>query len=370
MSGIHGIVFAYQKRTNLQELVSLRASASVPFGGRYRAVDFGISSLINAGAKDVGILVHERYQSLLDHLGTGKDFDLSRKRGGLRILPPFAVQDGHGGEIFRGKMEALSGVRSYIADSRADHFVLMDGDLVSNLPIKDIYQNHLASGADITIVCGNDSFYVDRGTYYSTDESGRVTDILFNVHTPRGRRGLEVFVISKQLLLELIDDCTSHDKYSLRKDVLQARKDQLVLKTYVWGGFAAQVRSVKEYFDRSMQLLNPEIRRDLFCSERPIRAKSADKSSAFIAPGGSVHNSIIADGCNISGIVENSILFPGVTVEKGAVVRNCVLFKETHVGERSEMAFIIADKRVQLSPGSTLIGSVSYPIVIAKESKI
>ncbi|MBQ8933280.1 MAG: glucose-1-phosphate adenylyltransferase subunit GlgD [Lachnospiraceae bacterium] len=370
MSGIHGIIFAYQKRANLQELVSLRASASVPFGGRYRAIDFGISNLVNAGASDVGVIVHERYQSLLDHIGTGKDFDLSKKRGGMRILPPFAAEGSLGSDIYRGKMEALGSVRSYIADSRADHMVLMDGDLVTNLPLRDIYEKHLESGADITVVCGDDSFYVDRGTYYSTDENGRVTDILFNVHTPKGRRGLEVFVISKKLLLDLIDDCVSHDKYSLRKDVLQARKDELVIKTYVWNGFAAQVRSVKEYFDRSMQLLLPSIQKDLFCAERPIRAKSADKSSAFISPGGSVHNSIIADGCSIYGTVENSILFPGVTVEKGSIIRNCVLFKETFVGQRSEVAFVIADKRVQFAPGSTIIGSVSYPIVIAKESKI
>ncbi len=369
MSGIHGIVFAYQKRTNLQELVSVRASASVPFGGRYRAIDFAISNLVNAGAKDVGVLVQGKYQSLLDHIGTGKDYDLSKKRGGLRILPPFSVQNDMT-DTYRGKMEALGSIRSYIADSRADHFVLLDGDLVTNLPLKAVVQSHIDSGADITVVCGDDSFYVDRGTYYQTDEHGRVTDILFNVHTPKGRRGLEVFVIAKKLLLELIDDCVSHDKYSLRKDVLQPRKDSLVIKTYIWRGFAAQVRSVKEYFDRSMQLLNPEISGELFTKERPIRAKSADKSSAFIAPGGSVHNSIIADGCKIEGIVENSILFPGVTVEKGAVVRSSVLFKETFIGEKSEAAFIIADKRVELSPGSTIIGSVNYPIVIAKESKV
>ena len=370
MIGIHGIVFAYQKRNNLQELVSMRASASVPFGGRYRAIDFAISNLVNAGAKDVGVLVQERYQSLLDHIGTGKDFDLSKKRGGLRILPPFSIRDGHGSETFRGKMEALCGVRSYIADIRQEYVVMMDGDLVTNLPLRKIVDSHIKSNADITVVCGNDSFYVDSGTYFQTDETGRVNDVLYNIHTPRGRRGLEVYILSKKLLLEIVDDCLSHDKYSLRRDVLQAKKDDLVIKTYVWNGFAAQVRSVKEYFERSMQLLNPTIRRELFCDERPIRAKSADKSSAYIAPGGSIHNSLIADGCSIAGTVENSILFPGVVVEKGAIVRNSVLFKETFVGERSETAFVIADKRVSLSAGSTIIGSASYPIAIAKESKI
>ena len=370
MISIHGIVFAYQQRDNLQELVSERASASVPFGGRYRAIDFAISNLVNAGARDVGVLVQERYQSLLDHLGTGKNFDLSRKRGGLRILPPFSVMEGHGRETFRGKMEALCGIRSYIADIRQEYIVMIDGDLVSNLPIREIVEQHVRDKADITVVCGNDSFYVDSGTYFQADETGRVTDVLYNIHMPKGRRGLEVYVISRTLLLELVDYCLSHDKYSFRRDVLQEMKDSLVIKTFVWEGFAAQIRSVKEYFERSMQMLNPEIRNDLFCADRPIKAKGADKSSAVITAGGCVHNSIVADGCLIDGVVENSILFPGVTVGKGAVVRNCVLFKETKVGERSEAAFIIADKRVVLSPGATIIGSAMYPLAIAKESVV
>ncbi len=370
MIGIHGIVFAYQQRDNLQELITQRASASLPFGGRYRAIDFAISNLVNAGAVDVGVLVQERYQSLLDHLGTGKNFDLSRKRGGLRILPPFNIMENDGRKNFRGKMDALCGVRGYIADIKQDYVVMLDGDLVTNLPIKDIVEEHIRTNADITVVCGNDSFYVDSGTYFKTDETGRVTDVFYNVHTPAGRRGLEVYVLSKKLLLEAVDYCISHDKYSLRKDVLQERKDELNIRTYVWNGFAAQVRSVKEYFERSMQLLNPDIRADLFNPDRPIKAKGADKSSAVIAPGGCVHNSIIGDGSLIQGIVENSILFPGVRVGRGAVVRNCVLFKETTIGERAETAFIIADKRVKVTDGSTLIGSALYPLAIAKESTV
>lgn len=370
MIGIHGIVFAYQQRESLQELVKERASASVPFGGRYRAIDFAISNLVNAGARDVGVLVQERYQSLLDHLGTGKNFDLSRKRGGLRILPPFNIMGDGGNKNFRGKMEALCGVRGYIADIKQDYVVMTDGDLVSNLPISEIVQSHIKNKADITVVCGNDSFYVDSGTYFQTNEDGRVTDVLYNIHTPKGRRGLEVYVISKTLLLEVVDYCISHDKYSFRKDVLQEMKDELVIRTYVWEGFAAQVRSVKEYFERSMQLLNPDIRQDLFREERPIKAKGADKSSAVIAPGGCVHNTIIGDGCLIEGIVENSILFPGVRVGKCSVVRNCVLFKETVIGRRAEAAFIISDKRVRLTDGATIIGSALYPLAIEKGSVV
>mgnify|MGYP000161055142 FL=1 len=153
-------------------------------------MDFALSNLVNAGVTDVGVVLHGHYQSLLDHLGTGKDWDLSRKRGGLKILPPFAYKQ-HWGEaaVFRGKMEALAGVRSYLEEIRRDYVVLMDGDLVVNLPLSDIYDQHIKSGADITVVCGNDSFETENGTYFELDGTGRVTDVLYHLHRPGATGG-------------------------------------------------------------------------------------------------------------------------------------------------------------------------------------
>ena len=208
MNGMHGIIFSYEKRNDLRELGEIRSASSIPFGGRYRAVDFALSNLVNAGVTDVGVVLHGHYQSLLDHLGTGKDWDLSRKRGGLKILPPFAYKQ-HWGEaaVFRGKMEALAGVRSYLEEIRRDYVVLMDGDLVVNLPLSDIYDQHIKSGADITVVCGNDSFETENGTYFELDGTGRVTDVLYHLHRPRGYRGLEVYILSTALLRDLVDEC-------------------------------------------------------------------------------------------------------------------------------------------------------------------
>ncbi len=371
MNGLHGIIFSYEKRNDLRELGEIRAASSIPFGGRYRAVDFALSNLVNAGVTDVGIVLHGPYQSLLDHLGTGKDWDLSRKRGGLKVLPLFDYKKKWGGKsAFRGKMEALAAVRSYLDTIRQEYVVLMEGDLVVNLPLADIYESHIRSGADITVVCGNDSFQTENGTYFEFAPDGRVTDVLYHLHTPRGYRGLEVYVLSTQLLKDLVDDCASHDQYSWRRDVLLARKEPLNLRSYVWSGFAAQIRSVQEYYDRSMQMLEPAIREDLFSPARPIRAKGADKSSAYIGPDGRCLNSMVSDGCCIEGEVENSILFPGVVVEAGAKVRNCVLFKDTAVRRGAELAYIIADKDVEVLPDRTLMGHSSYPIVLAKGSVI
>ena len=370
MNGLHGIIFSYEKRTNLRELTEIRSAASVPFGGRYRAVDFALSNLVNAGVTDVGVVLHGRYQSMLDHLGTGKAWDLSRKRGGLRVLPPFNYQKNWGVMPFRGKLEALAGVRSYLNTIRQDYVALMDGDLVANLPLADIYESHLRSGADITVVCGNDSFATEDGTYFEMDDEGRVREVLYNLNHPRGFRGLEVYILSAKLLRELVDDCAAKDHYSWRRDVLQRKTDQLYLGSYIWKGYAAQIRSVQEYYDRSMQLLDPAIRADLFTPERPIWAKGADKTSTYVGEGGRCIDSLVAEGCHIEGTVENSVLFPGVVVEEGAEVQGCVLFKETVVRRGARLSCIIADKDVEILPDRTLMGHKNYPIVLAKGSVV
>ena len=367
MNGLHGIIFSYEKRNNLRELGEIRSSSSIPFGGRYRAVDFALSNLVNAGVTDVGIVLHGRYQSMLDHLGTGKVWDLSRKRGGLQMLPPFNYQQNWGVLPFRGKIEALAGVRTYLDEIRQDYVALMDGDLVVNLPMTDIFESHLKSGADVTVVCGNDSFATEDGTYFEMNQDGRITEVLYHLHTPRGYRGLEVYIVSTKLLKEIVDECSARDQYSWRRE-LQTRKDSLNLRSYIWGGFAAQIRSVQEYYDRSMQLLDPAIRAELFTPERPIRAKGADKPSTYVGSNGRCVNSLVADGCRIEGTVENSVLFPGVVVEEGAVVRNCVLFKEDIVRRNAQLSYIIADKDVEILADRTLMGHATYPIVLAKGS--
>ena len=162
--------------------------------------------------------------------------------------------------------------------------------------------------------------------------------------------------------------CSAQDKYSFRRDVLAGMTGRLKLQSYVWDGYAAQLRSVQEYYDRSMELLQGSIRAELFAAARPILAKEDDEASSYFAPGSRVKNSLVADGCTIEGSVENCILFPGVTVEKGAELRDSILFKGTRVRDGVTLRYVITDKYVEVLPGRTLMGHESYPIVISKGS--
>ena len=369
MKGLHGIIFSYEKHNDLRELTANRTPSSVPFAGRYRIIDFILSSMVNASITDVGVVMDGNYQSLLDHLGSGKDWDLSRKHGGLRLLPPFASGGTRGG--FRGKMEALAGVRSYLEGIRQSHVVLADSDLIINIPLQDVYQAHLASGADITAVCTSNVDSDCDVTFFRLDGEGRVGEVLFPLRDRTGcYRSLEIYVLSKQLLLDLVDECMSHDQTSFRGAVLQAKAKELHIQGYVWDGYAAQIRSLKEYHDRSLELLDPAIRREVFAAGRPIHTKERNDASTYVDPAGVCCNCLVADGCTIEGTVENSILFRGVSVAKGAEVKDCILMQDTTVSRDAVLHHVIADKDVVVKEARTLMGHEHYPMTIVKGSEV
>lgn len=370
MNGLHGIIFSYEKSPGLRELTERRMPASLPFGGRYRAVDFMLSNMHNAGITDVGVVLHGNYQSLIDHIGNGKDWDMARKYGGLKLLPPFAGGSRYRSEEFRGKLDALSGVRSYLASIRQDYVVLADSDLIINLPLQQVLEAHLASGADITCVCTASGEYVENATYFTLDDTGRIMETRCAPRTASGCRSLEIYLLRRDLLLSLVDECAARKEYSFRRDVLCAMRQRLDLRGFVWDGFAAQLRSVREYYERSMELLDPCVRAELFCPARPVLAKEDDEAATYIAPDTRVVRSLIADGCQIEGTVEGSILFPGVRVGKGSSVKNCILFKNTVIEENVTLQSVIADKNVRVRRGGTLIGHENYPLAVSKGSEV
>jgi len=367
MNNLHGIIFSYLANPDLRELTLHRNTCSLPYGGRYRLIDFMLSNMVNAGISDVGMIVRANYQSLLDHLGSGKDWDLSRKHGGLRILPPFSYTEKQEG-VYRGRMDALAGVRSYLQNIRQDHVVLAGGDMAVNLPLADVYEQHIRSGADITAVCTAQTMGIStKSDYLLVGANDRITDV--SIHPAAAQEGytsLEVYVLSKELLLSLVDHCAAHNIASFSGGVLQSMVDKLKICPYVFDGYAARIQSVSDYFARSMELLDPAVRAQLFAPERPIRTKDQSNPSTYYGPGAKAVNSLVADGCIIEGEVENSVLFRGVRIEKGAKVSNCVLMQGTVIQAGAMLKYAIADKNVRVNPGRMLMGHNTYPLAISK----
>ena len=276
MKGMHGIIFSYEKQTDLRELIANRIHGSIPFAGDYRVIDFVLSAMVNAGITDVGVIMHGKCQSMLDHLGSGKSWDLSRNHGGLTLLPAFAYNESRGaGGQYRGKVEALAGVINYLKGIRQDYVLLSDSDLVINLPLEDVLRRHIDSGADMTAVCTSVPGDVSD-TYFTLDETGRITDTAYDVFAPAGYRCLNVFILRTELLLRIVEECAAHNQHSFRRGVLQEMRERLHLHAWVWEGYAARISTIQSYYQRSMELLNPAQRAALFCPERPVYAKEND----------------------------------------------------------------------------------------------
>lgn len=368
MNGLHGIIFAYEKAPGLRELTEARMPGSVPFGGRYRVVDFMLSNMRAQASQTSALCCTATIKACSTTSAAARRGTWRARTAVSSCSRPLPHARKFGVEEFRGKMEALSGVRSYLHEIRQKYVVLSDSDLIINLPLQKVLDAHIESGADITCVCTESGQFVENATYFTVNEAGRITETRCAPHKASGCRSLEIYLLSRDLLISLVDECAARTNTASAAMCSGAMGDKLDLRAFLWDGFAAQLRTVQEYYERSMQLLDPAIRSELLCAERPILAKEDDEAASYIAPDSRCVNSLIADGCQIEGNVEGSILFPGVKVGKGSQVKNCILFKNTVVEDGVTLGCVIADKDVHIRRGGTLIGHESYPLAVSKGS--
>lgn len=374
MNNMHGIIFGFSEETGLGALTAERTAPSIPFGARYRIIDFILSTMTNAGITDIGVLLEKRYQSLLDHIGSGKDWDLSRKRGGIKLLPPFALVSGERiATNYYGYIDALDSVRSYVERIRQDYVVLADAMLIASFDLEKAFEQHLASGADITCVMTKNQQFVAPTVRFKLDESGRAVDIISG---GKGSscdceyRGLGVHILSKELLLQLVDECITRGEHNFSTGALAARVDTLKIMGYTVEETAARLATTQDYYELNMKLLEADTRRELFPRERPVKTKVLDEAPTYYSPDSSVKNCIVADGCYIEGDVEDCVIFRGVKIAKGAKLKGCILMQATTVGEGAELDCVITDKDVTVTAGAKLVGQPNYPVIVSKGSTI
>lgn len=370
MKDFHGIIFAYSAAPELRELVGTRTAASLPFCGRYRLIDFALSSMRNAGILDVGVIMQRDYQSLLDHIGSGKAWDMSRRTGGLRMLPPFGLPEYHRGN-YAGTIEALNAVGSYVRDIPQKYLVLLLGNLCANLDLSKVMKQHKHSGAEITAICA-DHTPAQSHHRYVVGEDGFVTQVYFDrTDDGEGLPSLEGYIINKDTLLKMMDDCRAKNLYRFHKDAVATfLAEGGRMDTYVHPGYAVAVRTVEAYYKASMDMLKPEYRRQIFPVDRPVRTKVHEEVSTYYGENAVSRNSLVADNCMIEGSVENCIIFSGTRIERGARLRNCIVMRGGIVGEGTELDCVIADKYCSFSAGTVLTGNAKLPVVVPKGSRI
>lgn len=373
-----GLIFSNIHDQAITELTNRRTMASVPFGCRYRLIDFALSNMVNSDITKVGIVTHNNYQSLLDHIGTGKDWDLSRRSGGIKLLPPFITSytGPEANKLYSTRLEALMGVTNFIKRCKEDVLVLSDCDAVCNINIADVLAYHEKKKADVTIVSAKKLFgdceFRSTVIGMEADVDGRLTGVSqFKPTEGEVEVSTNLIVANRQFLLNLVNDAAAKGLKHFYMDVVSKNLSHDRYFVYPYTGYYNIIGSLEGYFACNMELLDPEKRKEIFeIPNFPIYTKVRNSAPTKYTSNANVKNSYIADGCVIDGTVENSIIFRGVKVGKGAVIRNSIILQDTYVGSDVSLNCVITDKNVVINDGRVLSGHQTMPFFIGKGVRV
>ncbi len=368
-----GIIFSNIHDRSVPELTQNRAMGSVQFGGKYRLIDFPLSCMVNAGITNVGVITKTNYHSLMEHLGSGKDWDLARKEGGLTILPPFNTT--RQGGLYTNRLEALVGVMDYIKNATEEYVVLADTDAICNVDLADVLKYHEDNRAAITTVYKKVRLTGSENTNHTllrVNDKNIVTDIgVYDNAAGEKNIDLNIWVMKCSLLQTIVADAAAHGHTSLSRDVIAPNLELFRVLAYEYKGPMLQIESLSSYLSANLAILDKSVRDGIFASPAgPILTRVHDSAPTKYGKDAKVVNSMIADNCIIEGTVENCIISRGVKIGEGAVVRNCVLNDDTYIGDGVSLDSVIADKNVVVRNGRTLAGHISHPFYLSKGSLV
>lgn len=348
---------------NIGTISEHRSAASLPFGARYRLIDFILSSLVYASVPNVGVIARNNYNSLVDHLGSGKDWDLNRKNGGMKILTPYA----NATDEKQNRFEALNTIKPYITSMLPEYCIISDSNIVTNIDFNDVFKKHIEKGADITVVCHR-ATPTTGDTEISYDENGRITDVLYVSEDKDYEREIitKIYILKKDFLLSLMEQAITYEWTDFNKDCIAKGVSKYKIYTYCHNEYCTVIKNLSNYYRANMDLLDVDIRNELFKSNKRILTKIKDSVPITFGDNCNVRNSLIADGCKIEGSVENSIIFRDVHIKSGASIKNSIIMQGTTIDNDANMSYVILDKNIMVSKGRTLNGSENYPFVISK----
>ena len=370
-----GIIFPNSYDSLVPELVGLRLMASIPFAGRYRIIDFILSSMVNCGIDNVSMIVRQNYHSLIDHLGAGREWDLVRKKGGLNIIPPYSEKNI---KVYNGRVEALASILSFLKRQKEKYVVMSDANIAVNFDFNALISAHIESGADVTIAYTEDRIPQGllqsndiRDMYYTfTIDNGRIRKIYMNSQEPGIQNlSMNIYVLNREQLIDQINRAYVRGYTHFERDVLAPQLEKFNIRAFKYEGYCARINDMKSYFNENMKLLKDENLEALFGGNQIYTTIRDDNPTRYIN-GSRAKNVLVADGCVIEGDVENSILFRGVKVAKGAKVRNSILMQDTVISENADVEYVITDKNVWIGNGKELKGNDSFPVYVAKNRSV
>ena len=351
------LVLAGGRGERLDLLTKLRAKPAVPFGGGCRIIDFVLSNCFHSGMADISILTQYLPRSLEDHVGFGRAWDLDRVTGGLNYLHPFRGLDKS--NWYGGTANALYENMPILAESAADHFLILSGDHIYRMDYRELVAKHEASMAQVTVavrpVAAEQAHHFG---IFERDEQGRAVSFEEKPARPRSNlASMGIYVIRREHLLDLLSRRgPSEPELDFGRDLVPEWVESQTLALYPYEGYWLDVGTLESYFQAHCDLLGrkPVFRMD--DPDWPIITRAPHRAPMYMAPTAKLSDSLISEGCRIYGEVERSILAPGVRVEEGARVVDSIVMEDAVVGQGSSIRRGILDKRVRVGAGCRIGG--------------
>ncbi|MFZ1771951.1 MAG: glucose-1-phosphate adenylyltransferase subunit GlgD [Caldilinea sp.] len=350
MASAFAMIMAGGFSEHLSVLTETRAEAAVPFGGKFRIIDFPLSNCVNSGIFNVAVLTQYKPRSLNDHIGIGKPWDLDRAQGGVRLLQPY--QGGPYGDWQKGTADAVRRNLDFVIQQDEDHVLILAGDHIYLMDYQPMLREHVQSNADLTVA-------VRRVNPHETHRYGIVTlgadeRIVGFQEKPRRSRGtlasMGIYIFRKDLLVETLH---AHDFLDFGRDVVPAMIAQgKHVRAHAFPGYWADVGNVQAYWEANMSLLAEEPALNLYDPDWVIHTRSEDRAPAKLGANAQVGGSLISNGCWVEGTVERSILSSGVRVAEGAVIRDSVVLPDTIIEAGAVIDRSVVDKRVVIRAGA------------------
>lgn len=371
MKDTFAIVYAGHGNPLLGDLIAHRAVAALPLAGRFRTIDVMLSNIAQSGIRDVGVIMQRNFQSLVEHIGSGDAWDLSSKSGGVALLTPF--DQGMGTGLYQSFGDALFAKRYYINRQHAKYALLLASDMVYRADYNDLLEHHLATGADITVLYSRELRLAQGDPTHlanlNIDDDGWVVGADFGPVGPEGGCfNLGACIMEKELLLRLVEDACAEGRYNFVTDIIEPAVGVYKVAALEHKGYSGRLTTVKSYFDMTRDMLDREVREELFYDNGPVYTRVMDAPPVRYVKGCEVENSVFGNGCVVEGRVVGSVVFRGVTIEEGADIENCVVMQDSFIGKGAHLRNAIIDKDVIVHPNARVVGTPDMLTVVRKAS--
>ena len=366
-----GIINGGDNENNFGGLCRHRPVYMLPFGGRYRLVDFTISNMVNNGIKSVAIYTGKKMRSTMDHIGNGNPWDLNRRFNGLFMFPPILEND-YG--LYTGDIHQFHSTETFFKHAKEKYIFICNPDILAKVDLSDAFKTFMDTDADFTLIYKKqtdpDGDFI-RKDKMIIDEEGNLKSMGLNLGTESEfNLFLEMGFVKKDIFLKLVRQSIERGDTNYLRDAMLQNVGEYKMNTYEFKGHVENISNLKNYYDANLNLLKDEIANELFHENGLVYTKSKDEPSTWYGKSSRVQNSIIANGCIIDGNVENSIIFRGVKIGKDAIIKNSIVMQKGIIENDSIIVNSILDKYTTVEAHARIAGSSTMPYVVEKNQVI